>query len=75
MKRRIAGIPVSGGLGRRAVKVLRGRKNSRQIRNALSRSPRRIVIGASATVGAILRTRLAEHVWEHLTAEETLGAV
>jgi predicted SAM-dependent methyltransferase len=97
MKRRIAGIPVIGGLARRTAKAFRGWRNSRQIRNALSRSPRRVVIGASATFDPgwipseiealnVLREAdwarffepgsidalLAEHVWEHLTAEEAL---
>jgi predicted SAM-dependent methyltransferase len=34
---------------RRTVKVYRGRRNSNQIRKELQRSPRRIVIGDSAT--------------------------
>ncbi|MBN2084020.1 MAG: methyltransferase domain-containing protein [Anaerolineales bacterium] len=95
MKRRIAGIPVLGALARRMVKAFRGWRNSRQIRNALHRSPRRIVIGASATfdpgwipteiealnilkeadwarffIPGSIDALLAEHVWEHLTAEE-----
>ena len=49
MKRRIAGIPLLDPLARRKVKAFRGWRNSRRIRNALHRSPRRIVIGASAT--------------------------
>jgi predicted SAM-dependent methyltransferase len=49
MKRRIAKIPILGGLARWTVKAYRGWSNSRQIRNSLNRSPRRIVIGASAT--------------------------
>ncbi|MGB7537972.1 MAG: methyltransferase domain-containing protein, partial [Anaerolineales bacterium] len=100
MKRRIAEIPIIGGWARRTVKAYRGWRNSNQIRNALQRSPRKIVIGASATFDPgwipteiealnILREAdwerffapgsidalLAEHVWEHLTAEEAfLGA-
>jgi predicted SAM-dependent methyltransferase len=95
MKRRIAEIPVLGGLLRRWVKAFRGWRNSRQIRSSLQRSPRKIVLGASATFDPgwiptevealnILRetdweryfapnsidAMLAEHVWEHLTAEE-----
>jgi len=97
MKRRIARIPVLGGLARRTVKALRGWSNSRQIRQAMNRSPRRIVIGASATFDPgwipteiealnILREAdwarffepnsidalLAEHVWEHLAADDAL---
>jgi predicted SAM-dependent methyltransferase len=49
MKRRIAKIPVLGSAARWMVKTFRGWSNSRQIRKALDRSPRRIVIGASAT--------------------------
>jgi hypothetical protein len=48
MKRRIAEIPIIGGWVRRTVKAYRGRRNSNPIRKALRRSPRKIVIGASA---------------------------
>jgi predicted SAM-dependent methyltransferase len=49
MKRRIAGIPVLGGMLRRTAKAVRGWRNARRIRNSLSLSPRKIVLGASAT--------------------------
>jgi predicted SAM-dependent methyltransferase len=97
MKRRIARLPVVGGWLRRAVKAGRGWRNSRRIRGSLGRSPRRVVLGASATFDpgwipteiealnllreadwarffqpASIDALLAEHVWEHLTAEDAL---